>query len=394
MEDILLMNKELVNAMKTYLTNVRIVLLDEVIDNGSLLIEDGAIAAINPVSTRGAKAIDLSGKILIPGMIDLHCDAIEKEIEPRPGALFPMNFAVAQIDKRNSIAGITTPFHAISFAHEELGVRNNDIAAEVVKSIHAYQPYALVDNRVHCRYEITDPTGLPILLDLLAENSIHLVSLMDHTPGQGQFKDLQAYQDYISRTYKKTAAEAEAMAINKIQNTEGAKSRIETLISKALHQNVQVASHDDDTPERVQTIANMGVRLSEFPINLETAKAAKAAGMFTIFGAPNILRGKSQSGSIKAIEAVHHHVASCLCSDYAPGTLLAAVFRLLEISELSLPQAIALVTHNPAQALQLSDRGEIAVAKRADLLAVEVVNGLPQVAITWVAGKAVYISSI
>lgn len=376
--------------MKTYLTNAGIVLSDEVLENASLLIEDGAIAAINPVITRNAKTIDLTGKTLMPGMIDLHCDAIEKEVEPRPGALFPMNYAVAQIDRRNAMAGITTPFHAISFAHEELGVRNNDTAAEVVRSIHAYQPHALVDNRVHCRYEITDPTGLPILLYLLAEDCIHLVSLMDHTPGQGQFKDLQAYQNYISRTYKKTAAEAEAMANQKLQNAEGAKSRIETLISKALHQNVQIASHDDDTPERVQSMAEMGVRLSEFPINLETASSAKAAGMSTVFGAPNVLRGQSQSGSIKAIEAVHHQVASCLCSDYAPGTLLAAVFRLLEISKLSLPEAIALVTHNPAQALKLGDRGEIAVGKRADLLAVELVNNLPQVTTTWVAGKAVY----
>lgn len=376
--------------MKNYLTNARIILPNDVLENASLLIENGAIAAINPVATRDAKVIDLSGKILIPGMIDLHCDAIEKEVEPRPGALFPMNYAVAQIDRRNAMAGITTPYHAISFAHEELGVRNNDTAAAVVRALHAYQPHALVDNRVHCRYEITDPTGLPILLDLLAEDSMHLVSLMDHTPGQGQFKDLQAYQNYISRTYKKTAAEAEAMANKKIQNAEGAKSRIETLISKALHQNVQIASHDDDTPERVQTMADMGVRLSEFPINLETAKAAITVGMSTIFGAPNILRGQSQSGSIKAIEAVHHQVASCLCSDYAPGTLLTAVFRLPEISELSLIDAIALVTHNPARSLELHDRGEIAVGKRADLLAVELVNGLPQLATVWVAGKAIY----
>ncbi|MBD2772716.1 alpha-D-ribose 1-methylphosphonate 5-triphosphate diphosphatase [Iningainema tapete] len=376
--------------MKTYLTNAQIILSNYVLENASLLIEDGTIAAINPVVTSNAKAIDLNGKTVMPGMIDLHCDAIEKEIEPRPGALFPIPFAVAQIDKRNAMAGITTPFHAISFAHEELGVRNNDIAAEVVRSIHAYQPYALVDNHVHCRYEITDPTGLPILLDLLAEDCIHLISLMDHTPGQGQFKDLQAYQNYMTRTYKKTAAEVEAMANKKIQNAEDAKSRIKTLISKALHQNIQIASHDDDTPERVEMMANMGVRLSEFPINLETAKAAKANRLFTIFGAPNILRGKSQSGSIKAIEAVNNQVASCLCSDYAPATLLAAVFRLPEISELSLPQAIALVTHNPAQALKLHDRGEIAVGKRADLLAVELVNNLPQVITTWVKGKAVY----
>jgi alpha-D-ribose 1-methylphosphonate 5-triphosphate diphosphatase len=376
--------------MKTYLTNARIVLLNEVLENASLLIEDEKITAINPIAPGDATVIDVTGKTIIPGMIDLHCDAIEKEIEPRPGTLFPMPFGIAQIDRRNAMAGITTPFHAISFAHEELGVRNNEIAADLVRSIHDYQPYALVDNHVHCRYEITDPTGLSVLLQLLAENSIHLVSLMDHTPGQGQFKDLQAYQNYLSQTYKKTVAEAEAMAQKKLQSAEGAKSRIETLISKALYQNVQIASHDDDTPERVQTMANMGVRLSEFPINLATAKAAKALEMDTIFGAPNILRGKSQSGSIKAIEAVHHQVASCLCSDYAPGTLLTAAFRLTEISELSLPQAVALVTYNPAQASKLYSRGEIAVGKRADLLAVKLVNGLPQVSTTWVAGKVVY----
>lgn len=376
--------------MKTYLTNARIVLLNEVLENASLLIEDGAIASINPEVTQKAKVIDLAGKTVMPGLIDLHCDAVEKEIEPRPGTSFSMPFAIAQIDRRNAMAGITTPFHATSFAHAEWGVRNNKVAAEVVRSIHRFQPYALVDNRVHCRYEITDSTALPVLLDLLAENSVHLVSLMDHTPGQGQFKDLQAYQAYMVKNYRKTAAEAEEMASQKLQNAEGAQARIETLISKALYQNVQIASHDDDAPDRVQAMASMGVKLSEFPINLETAKAARNAGMFTIFGAPNILRGKSQSGSMKAIDAIEHRVASCLCSDYAPSTLLAAAFRVAEISELSLPEAVALVTYNPACSLQLTDRGEIAVGKRADLLAVQFVNGLPLVTATWVAGKMVF----
>jgi alpha-D-ribose 1-methylphosphonate 5-triphosphate diphosphatase len=376
--------------MKTYLTNGRIILRDDILENASLLIENEIIAAINPLVTTKAQIVDLTGKIVMPGMIDLHCDAIEKQIEPRPSILFPIPFAVSQIDRRNAMAGITTPFHAISFAHGELGVRNNDLAAEIVQTIHAYQPYALVDNHVHCRYEITDPTGLSILLRLLNENYIHLVSLMDHTPGQGQFKDLQAYKNYISGIYKKTSAEVDVLANNKKKNTEGIKSRIETLVSKASDQNIPVATHDDDTPERVQMMANMGVRLSEFPMNLETAKAAKAAGMFTIFGAPNILRGQSQSGSLKAIDAIQNQVASCLCSDYIPETLLAAVFRLLEISDLSLPQAIALVTDNPAEALELHDRGKIAVGRRADLLAVEMVNGLPQVMTTWVLGKAVF----
>ncbi|MEM8778129.1 MAG: alpha-D-ribose 1-methylphosphonate 5-triphosphate diphosphatase [Cyanobacteria bacterium P01_G01_bin.49] len=376
--------------MKTYLTNARIILPNEILEDASLLIEDGIITDINHDNSRNIPTVNLQGQYLIPGAIDLHCDAIEKEIEPRPGIFFPREFAISQIDRRNAMAGITTPFHAISFAHEELGVRNNEMAAEIVRAIHQYQPHALVDNRVHCRYEITDPTSLPTLLDLLAEDSIHLFSLMDHTPGQGQFKDLQAYQTYLSRTYNKTADEITATIERKLNNAVGATERIEILITQALSKNVAIASHDDDTPERVQTMGKMGVKLSEFPINLATAKEARSQGLSTIFGAPNLLRGQSQSGSMKAIDAISHQVASCLCSDYSPATLLTAVFRLPDMSPLTLPQAIALVSANPAKALNLGDRGEIAVGKRADLAAVQMVKGLPQVTQTWVAGNNIY----
>ncbi len=376
--------------MKTYLINAQLVLADEILDNAALLIEDSVIAAINPEITSNIPTVDLQGQILMPGGIDLHCDAIEKEIEPRPQTFFPIDFAIAQMDKRNAMTGITTPFHALSFAHEELGVRNNEMAAAIVRAIHNYQPHALVDNRVHCRYEITNPTGLPILLDLLAEDSVHLFSLMDHTPGQGQFKDLEAYQNYLSRTYQKTLTEAQATIERKLANALGAKERIETLIAKALSRNVAIASHDDDTPERVETMAEIGIKLSEFPVNLTTAQTARSHNLATIFGAPNILRGKSQSGSMKAIEAIHKGVASCLCSDYAPTALLTAVFRLPQLADLSLPEAIALITINPAQALNLSDRGEIAIGKRADLIVVQHIQGLPQVTQTWVAGKNIY----
>ncbi|MGF1540410.1 MAG: alpha-D-ribose 1-methylphosphonate 5-triphosphate diphosphatase [Pleurocapsa sp.] len=376
--------------MKTYFINAQIILPDEVAENAALFIEDGVIAAINPEITSKIPTVDLQGQTLMPGAIDLHCDAIEKEIEPRPQTFFPRDLAIAQIDRRNAMAGITTPFHALSFAHEELGVRNNEMAAAIVRAIHNYQPHALVDNRVHCRYEITDPTGLPILLDLLAEDSVHLFSLMDHTPGQGQFKNLEAYQNYLSRTYQKTTAQAQATIERKLANALGVKERIETLIAKALSTNVAIASHDDDTPERVETMAGMGVKLSEFPVNLATAQTARSHNLATIFGAPNILRGKSQSGSMKAIEAIHERLASCLCSDYAPSALLTAVFQLPQLADLSLPEAIALITTNPAMALNLSDRGEIAVGKRADLVVVKQIQELPQVTQTWVKGKNIY----
>ena len=376
--------------MKTYITRAQLVTQETVIKDASLLIEDGYITAIDPESTSGVRSFDLDGKLLMPGCIDLHCDAIEKEVEPRPNAFFPTEFAVAQIDRRNAAAGITTPFHAISFANEELGVRDNDKAAEIVRAIHDYQPQALVDNRVHCRYEITDPTGLPILLKLLQQNCVDLFSLMDHTPGQGQFKDLPAYLDYISRTYNKTAVQAQALANRKLENAAGALDRIKTLISEALPRNIQVASHDDDTTERVDAMTALGVKISEFPINLVTARAAKCQGMKTIFGAPNLLRGKSQSGSIKAIEAIENQVCDTLCSDYSPASLLTAVFQLPHLLNWSLPDAIALVTRNPAQAVNLHDRGEIKVGKRADLIAIKITNTFPQIVTTWVKGEVVF----
>ncbi|MEW8431941.1 MAG: alpha-D-ribose 1-methylphosphonate 5-triphosphate diphosphatase, partial [gamma proteobacterium symbiont of Ctena orbiculata] len=212
--------------MKTCLTHARVVLFDEIVPDTAVLIEDGVIAAIDPLSTAGSEVIDLQGKWLLPGMVDLHCDALEKEVEPRPNVHFPLTFACAQADKRNAAAGITTVYHALSFAHDELGVRNNHFAAEIARAVHHWHPHGLVDNRVHCRYEITDETGLPILKELLAEQSMHLISMMDHTPGQGQFKDMAAYRDYLTCTYKKTADEVEVLVERKVEAASGAYARM------------------------------------------------------------------------------------------------------------------------------------------------------------------------
>lgn len=373
-----------------YLTGARMVLPHAVIEDGAVLIEDGIIAAINPESANGARATDLKGQTLMPGMIDLHCDALEKEVEPRPNVHFPLDFACAQADKRNAAAGVTTVFHALSFANEELGVRNNDFAASVARAVHAWNPHGLIDNRVHCRYEVTDPTAPEILLELMAADEMHLLSVMDHSPGQGQFKDIAAFRDYLSRTYRKSESELDALVQNKLAQAEGAMERIRHLIGAARDKGIHVASHDDDTPEKVETLHGLGVGISEFPINLEAAMAARDRGMHTIFGAPNVLRGKSQSGAMRALDAVKAGVADCLCADYHPATLLAAVFRLPELTGIGLADAVRLVSANPARAAGLSDRGEIAVGKRADLVAVAQVNGLAQASSVYSSGRPVY----
>ncbi|GAB1575460.1 alpha-D-ribose 1-methylphosphonate 5-triphosphate diphosphatase [Bordetella petrii] len=373
-----------------YLTHARVVLPDAVLSDAALLIENGVIAAIEPDGAHGAAEIDLEGQTLLPGLIDVHCDAIEKEAEPRSRVLFPLDFAVAQVDRRNAAAGITTPFHALSFANNEWGVRNNQTAAQVARTLHAFRAHSLVDNRVHCRYEITDETAMPVLQALLDEGVVDLLSVMDHSPGQGQFKTLEAYLQYMMGNHAMSRDEAEEAARAKLRARDGAALRVETLLADARRLGVPTASHDDDSVQRIATMRNLGVSMSEFPINLDTATAAVSCGLPTILGAPNVLRGQSQSGSMRAIDAVRAGVASCLCSDYQPSTLIAAAFAVAAQSDLTLAQAVALVTANPADACGLGDRGRIAVGLRADLVAVALVGQLPLVSRAWSAGRLVF----
>ncbi|MGE0106563.1 MAG: alpha-D-ribose 1-methylphosphonate 5-triphosphate diphosphatase [Thiomonas sp.] len=371
---------------RTLLAHARVVFPTEVRDNVAVLIEGDTITAIDPSSAAGATEINLSGRTLMPGMIDLHCDAMEKEVEPRPGVHFPLEFACAQADKRNAAAGITTVFHALSFANHELGVRNNAFAAEIARAIGDWQAHALIDNRVHVRYEVTDETAPPVLSALLKDGHAHLMSFMDHSPGQGQFRDVEAYRAYLAKTYKTDVAQIDEILARKAEAAQSAMQRMQQLAAQAHACGIAIASHDDDSPQKVATVKALGAVVSEFPVNLETAQAARAQGLATLFGAPNILRGKSQSGNMRALDAVLAGVADCLCGDYSPAALLPSVMKLPDLAGIALHEAIALVTCNPARAAGLHDRGEIAVGKRADLVAVKTLGGLPQAEHVWSGG--------
>jgi alpha-D-ribose 1-methylphosphonate 5-triphosphate diphosphatase len=374
---------------KQLLINCHVILTNDIAAGSAVLIEKGCISAVEPEGIGNAQIFDLGGAYLMPGMIDLHCDALEKEIEPRPQVLFPMDFAIAQADRRNAQAGITTVYHALSFAHGELGVRNRDTAADIARHVKHYK-HGLVDNRVHGRYEITDAQSLSVLTALMQEGALDLVSVMDHTPGQGQFKDLSAYRSYLESTYRNSTEEAETLIRKKIDNGKNALERVEQLAANARTLGIRVASHDDDHPGRVHAMAALGGTIFEFPINADAAKAACDIGLWTVFGAPNILRGASQSGSIKALEAIEKGLAGCLCSDYHPGTLLAAVFKLPELTDITLAEAVQLVTANPAKASGCKDRGCIQPGKKADLIGVRVRQGMPSVSHLWVDGQLRY----
>lgn len=377
----------------TYLTHATLVLPDRVLQDSALLIEDGRIAAIEPAPAAvpaHAAVIDLRGHAVMPGLIDVHCDAIEKEAEPRANVLFPLDFAVAQVDRRNAAAGITTPYHALSFASNQFGVRNNDTAATLVRTVAAFRAHSLVDNRIHCRYEVTDAAAVPVLEMLMAEGVVDLLSVMDHSPGQGQFKTLDAYLSYMMGNHGMSREEAADAAARKTAELDGAHERVNRLVARAHALGIPTASHDDDSPQRIAAMQALGVRMSEFPINLETARAASTHALPTILGAPNVLRGKSQSGSMRAIDAIHAGVGNILCSDYQPSTLIASAYAAARQADLPLNEALALVTANPADACLLDDRGRLAPGLRADLIAVATVAGQPMVTHTWSAGRLVF----
>ncbi|WP_244148971.1 alpha-D-ribose 1-methylphosphonate 5-triphosphate diphosphatase [Desulfonatronum thioautotrophicum] len=376
-----------------YITRAQLVLDQETLANGAILVEDGFISAVEPLSGNGACEIDLEGRVLMPGMIDLHCDALEKDVEPRPNVYFPLDHACAQADKRNASAGITTVFHSLSFAQAELGVRNNLVAAQVLRAVHEWNRCALVDNLTHARYEVTDTEAPELLLEMMERNELDLLSFMDHTPGQGSYRDVEAYRRFLAKTYKQSEQELDQLLESKLVNAKGALARIRGLAEDARKHNVALASHDDDNPEKIELMHSLGATISEFPVNIDTARAAKTQGLRTLFGAPNILRGCSHSGCMRALDAVLEGVADILCADYAPGALLAAVFKLREQAEMPLHEAVKLVTRNPALAAGLLDRGGVAPNQRADLIAVREVGGQPLVERVWSEGRCVFTAS-
>ncbi|MCH2373641.1 MAG: alpha-D-ribose 1-methylphosphonate 5-triphosphate diphosphatase [Planctomycetes bacterium] len=375
----------------TYLTHCRLVLPDRVVDDASLLIDGDGCLSVGTDCPSVARELDLGGVLVLPGLIDLHCDAIEKEVEPRAGVFFPYDFAIQQADRRNAAAGITTPYHAVSFADAEFGVRNRDLAADLVRQVCDHMGEGVVDHRLHVRYEVTDVGAEKLIHELIEENCVHLLSFMDHTPGQGQYRKTGTYEAYHLNNYERSVSDTEEFLETKRANAEGALERTQGLAWACQARGIPLASHDDDAPDQARSVAELGVKISEFPMNLETAAAFHSAGLSPMFGAPNVVRGQSQGGGMRALDAVEREVISLLCSDYHPATLLPAVMKIAEQPGWTLPRAAALVTVDAAAAAGLTDRGAIETGRRADLVAVSNdARGIPIVERVWVAGENVW----
>jgi alpha-D-ribose 1-methylphosphonate 5-triphosphate diphosphatase len=370
-----------------------------VLPNASLRVEAGTIAEIvaqpMPEGKGGAVIRAQAGQMLLPGFVDMHGDMVEREVEPRPGARMPFDVGLRDLDRRLAAAGVTTAFAAVSFNQGSAygHLRSFEHTSAMIRALRHLRPDLGVDHRVHARFEVTFPRALGVLEELIAEGAIDLVSLTDHTPGQGQYRDLEKLIEIMVTQRKMTRPEAETRLAERIARqappAEELARTLTQITTLCRRHAIAVASHDDDTARKVAMMRDFGATISEFPVTAEAARAARAQGMLTVMGAPNALLGKSNTGNLSARDAHAEGLLDMLCSDYHPSAVWPAVLGLAETDPGGLPGALRLVTQAPARALGLSDRGALAPGLLADLVVADRA-GSGRVRATWRAGRLIH----
>jgi alpha-D-ribose 1-methylphosphonate 5-triphosphate diphosphatase len=376
-----------------WLSDFEIVLRDRVIERGALRIKDGMIAEIRETLVPDADILG-EGRLLLPGFVDMHGDMIEREVEPRANVRMPLELGIYDLDKKLAANGITTAYAALSFSPGSTygHIRSQDHTRAMIEAVTAMRNDLLVDHRIHARFEVTFLPALAVVEDLLKIGALDLISLMDHTPGQGQYRDIEKLIANTAKTKKISEAEASEFVRQRIERRAelgDSTDVVHGLAALARERNVTLASHDDDSIEKVALLHRLGASISEFPVTMEAAIEARRLGLATAMGAPNALRGLSYSGNLSAREAYAAGVLDILASDYHPSAILPAVLALGEMGDGGLPAAVALASANPAAALGLSDRGRIEEGLRADLVIAERAS-MPRLRATIRSGRQIW----
>jgi Metal-dependent hydrolase involved in phosphonate metabolism len=341
--------------------------------------------------------IDAAGRYVLPGLIDIHNDAIEKEVQPRPGTLFPLEMSFLEFERKMPIHGITTMYHSLSLG-VGLSLRGDHLLTGMVDFIHHYrQTRSVIRNRIHLRYEVSYLTGYPIVERYIQDHKIDYLSFMDHSPGQGQYRVPGSFERYVMKNQgvgiEEVQVIVEELLMRRNQIDWG---NLRELGRLAGQQGIRLASHDDDSIEQVERSKGFGVSVTEFPINMETARHAGKSGLFVCVGAPNLVRGGSHDHNLRALDVIMEGAASIIiCSDYHSSSLLTAIFMLADQGVTDLPGAVRMGTLYPAQALGIADQyGAIAPGKAADLILVDQYQGHPWVTHTIIGGKTVYTADV
>lgn len=375
------------------ISNARLVLAEEVIESGWVAAVDGTIVEIGE-GRAPERGLDLAGDLLMPGLVELHTDHIEAHYMPRPKVYWDPVAAVVSYDGQLAISGITTVFDSLRVWREE-GIEEIDGQASVLADAIATARGAQllrIDHFLHLRCEVPMPSVVEDVTELLGHAEVRLVSLMDHTPGQRQFRDdekLRLY--YRSKKAGLTDQALEALfAQRKQYQATYAAQNYRELIALARAKGAPLASHDDTTLEHVEQALRDGIAIAEFPTTVEAAAALHAAGIRVLMGAPNLVRGGSHAGNVATLDLAKAGVLDILSSDYVPASLLMATLALPRlVPTIDLPTAVRTVTRTPADAVGLTDRGEIATGKRADLIRVHVAGEKAAVRNVWQRGGRV-----
>jgi alpha-D-ribose 1-methylphosphonate 5-triphosphate diphosphatase len=349
-----------------------------------LVVKDDRIFKIVPQGeteiVEGLQVIDGAGGYVTAGFIDIHSDYIENMAAPRPTCLMDFQMSVRETEKQLIAHGITTMFHSLSLfkdsEYKRKPIRDPENVRKFIDLIDRTQASQyLIRHRFHARFEIDNLTEIDKLKGYIEEKKVQLLSFMDHSPGQGQYRDLTVYREMV-KSYNDVDDELIADMISRHQAKEKVTiDGMREIAELARKNGIPIASHDDDTVEKLELVQSLGVTISEFPITMEIAQKAKAQGMLTMAGAPNILLGGSHSGNLSAAEAIKASNIDILCSDYYPPALLHAVFALHERYGLKLVDVFKLVTLNPAKAVGMDQEiGSIKEGKKADLLIIETID--------------------
>jgi alpha-D-ribose 1-methylphosphonate 5-triphosphate diphosphatase len=371
--------------------NAKIVLNDQVV-LGSIEIEDGIIVAINEGGAVRSGAIDFRGDFVIPGLVELHTDNLERHIEPRPGVPFPHKTAILAHDGELASAGITTVFDALRVgsltdSKTNYGKYARQVASEILEL--RDEGILRIRHMLHLRAEVCSDTLVEELSEFGPDDRVRLVSLMDHTPGQRQFRDVSKLKDYIVGKYGYTDEQFAEHILEQKERGDRNRDRHErATIDHAKLFGATLASHDDTTTGQVKKSKSIGINLAEFPTTLEAAQACRDQGIQIIMGAPNLLRGGSHSGNVAAAELAKHDLLDIVSSDYVPSALLNSAFKLADIWD-DLPRAIKTVTQSPANATDLIDRGKIEVGCYGDLVRVRKHKLIPIISGVWRGGVQV-----
>ncbi|MCM3628697.1 alpha-D-ribose 1-methylphosphonate 5-triphosphate diphosphatase [Paenibacillus glycanilyticus] len=380
-----------------------IVVLEDQLASAAIAVKDGIIDAVlideasiqqyeQSCGGEPLTPINAAGRYILPGLIDIHNDAIEKEVQPRPNTLFPLTMSFLEFERKMPHHGITTMYHSLSLG-VGLSLRGDHLLTGMVDVIHNYRKTrSVIRNRIHLRYEVSYLAGFPIVERYIKEGMIDYLSFMDHSPGQGQYRAPGSFERYVMKNQGVGVEEVQVIVEELLMRRNQIDwENLRELSRLAGQQGIRLASHDDDSVEQVERSRGFGISVTEFPINMETAKHAAKSGLFVCVGAPNLVRGGSHDHNLRALDVILEEAGSIICSDYHPSSMLTAIFMLADQGMMDLPGAVRLGTLYPAQALGIADRyGAIAPGKAADLILVEQYQGHPWVTHTIVGGKTVY----